>query len=320
MLAFARAMGEFGATLMVAGNIPGRTQTLSIAIYDAVFAGDDVLANQLVVIASMACVILLVAASGVIKRGHLRRAAAVTMRFDVDIGKRVVAQGRVFDLAVRFAVTTDRLALFGPSGAGKSLTLRALAGLVRPDRGRIVINDRVWLDCDRRVDVPTRTRNVGYVFQDYALFPHRTVEQNVAAVHARWWPAPFTGRQRAEIDALLDAFAIADVRRSYPEQLSGGQRQRVALARALAAHPQLLLLDEPFAALDVALRMRLRADLIDVQRRFGIPMVLITHDSDDLAQCADAVVTLSEGRVASAAAPVASLPVAAARFASAAPT
>ncbi len=242
------------------------------------------------------------------------------MRFDVDIGKRVVAQGRVFDLAVRFTLTTDRLALFGPSGAGKSLTLRALAGLVRPDRGRIAIDDSVWLDRQRGIDVPTRARRVGYVFQDYALFPHRTVEQNVAAAHAHWWPGSLTAQQRDQIESLLEAFALADVRRSYPEQLSGGQRQRTALARALARRPQLLLLDEPFAALDAALRVKLRGDLIEVQRRFGIPMVLITHDPDDLAQCAEAVVTLGEGRVASSDCDVASLPAVAARLAAAAHT
>jgi len=219
------------------------------------------------------------------------------VRFDVDIGKRVTAQGRSFDLAVKFCVETDRLALFGPSGAGKSLTLSALAGLVRPDSGRIAIDERVWLDRARGIDVPTRARRVGYVFQDYALFPHRTVEQNVAAAHSHWWPAVLTRDQRHEIDALLESFALSEVRRSYPEQLSGGQRQRTALARALAARPQLLLLDEPFAALDAVLRLRLRADLMDVQRRFAIPMVLITHDPDDLVQCAESVVTLKDGRV-----------------------
>jgi molybdate transport system ATP-binding protein len=220
------------------------------------------------------------------------------MRFDVDIGKCVVAQGRTFDLAVRFCVDSDRLALFGPSGAGKSLTLRALAGLVRPDRGRIVIGDQVWFDHGAGIDVPTRARRVGYVFQDYALFPHRTVEQNVAAAHAHWWPSRLTRDARKVVDELLDSFAIADVRRSYAEQRSGGQRQRTALARALAARPRLLLLDEPFAALDDTLRLRLRTELVDVQRRSRIPMVLITHDPDDLIECAESVVTLAEGQVA----------------------
>jgi molybdate transport system ATP-binding protein len=242
------------------------------------------------------------------------------MRFDVDIGKHVLAQGRVFELAVRFCVETDRLALFGPSGAGKSLTLQTLAGLVRPDRGRIAIDSRVWLDRNVGIDLPTRARHVGYVFQDYALFPHRTVEQNVAASLSRWLPAPLTRAQRREIDTMLEAFALADLRGSYPEQLSGGQRQRTALARALAARASLLLLDEPFAALDATLRLRLRADLIDVQRRFAIPMVLITHDPEDLVQCADAVVTLAHGRVAEGdACGVASSPAIAAQLAAAHP-
>lgn len=219
------------------------------------------------------------------------------MRFDVDIAKTVVAQGRRFDLAVRFSAETDRLALFGPSGAGKTLTLHALAGLVHPDRGRIGIDGEVWFDSDRRIDRPTRTRRVGFVFQDYALFPHRTVAQNVAAAQSRWFPRALAGDEQRRIAELLDGFGLADVRDSYPAQLSGGQRQRTAFARALAARPRLLLLDEPFAALDAALRLRVRSDLLDVQRRFGVPIVLITHDPDDLAQCARVVVTLREGRV-----------------------
>lgn len=219
------------------------------------------------------------------------------MRFDVDIGKTVVAQGRRFDLAVRFQADTDRLALFGPSGAGKTLTLQALAGLVRPDRGRICIDDEVWFDSDRAIDLPTRSRRVGFVFQDYALFPHRTVAQNVAAALSRWFPRALALEERRRVDALLHGFGLSEVRESYPSQLSGGQRQRTAFARALAARPRLLLLDEPFAALDAALRLRVRADLLDVQRHYGVPMVLITHDTDDLAQCARVVVTLREGRV-----------------------
>jgi molybdate transport system ATP-binding protein len=223
------------------------------------------------------------------------------MRFDVDIAKTVKAQGRTFDLAVRFVAETDRLALFGPSGAGKSLTLLALAGLVRPDRGRIVIDGDVWFDHARGIDRPTRARRLGFVFQDYALFPHRTLEQNVAAARTRWYPRRPAPEETQEVANLLHSFGLYDARESYPDQLSGGQRQRTALARALAARPRLLLLDEPFAALDSSLRLRLRADLLDVQRRFGVPMVLISHDADDLAHCADQVVTLRDGAVVPAA-------------------
>ncbi|MCC6868818.1 MAG: ATP-binding cassette domain-containing protein [Burkholderiales bacterium] len=220
------------------------------------------------------------------------------MRFDIDIGKQVVAQGRRFTLAARFAAEVDRLALFGPSGAGKSLTLACIAGLVRPDRGRIAIDGEVWFDAARGIDVPTRRRHVGYVFQDYALFPHRTVEGNVAAADARGYPQPRSVESRRAVDELLATFGLAELRASYPEQLSGGQRQRVALARALLAKPRLLLLDEPFAALDTTLRQRLRGELVAVQQRFGVPMLFITHDPDDLAECAQQVVEIADGHVA----------------------
>ena len=221
------------------------------------------------------------------------------MRFDIDIGKTVVAQGRRFVLAARFTAEVERLALFGPSGSGKSLTLACIAGLVRPDRGRIAIDGEVWFDAARGVDVPARERRVGFVFQDYALFPHRTVEENVAAADDRGYPRRRSAARRSEIEALLATFGLADLRASYPEQLSGGQRQRVALARALLAKPRLLLLDEPFAALDTTLRERLRGELVAVQRRFGVPMLFITHDPDDLAECAQQVVEIADGQVAS---------------------
>jgi molybdate transport system ATP-binding protein len=132
---------------------------------------------------------------------------------------------------------------------------------------------------------------------------------------ARWLPRPLTPTQRRNVDELLEGFALQDVRASFPEQLSGGQRQRTALARALAARPALLLLDEPFTALDAALRARLRSDLLDVQRRYGVPIVLITHDPDDLAQCAEVVVALADGRAAREPVPAATLPAVATRLA-----
>ena len=152
MLAFARAMGEFGATLMIAGNIPGRTQTISIAIYEAGEAGDDALANGLVFVASAVCVGLLVAASVVLRRGHLKVEPLVAMRLrrrHRQDGHCARSHGSIS--RSQFRVDADRLALFGPSGAGKSLTLQMLAGLVRPDRGQIVVDDEVWLDRTRKL-------------------------------------------------------------------------------------------------------------------------------------------------------------------------
>ena len=219
------------------------------------------------------------------------------MHIDADIGKQVRAADRCFEVAIQFSADTERLALYGPSGAGKTLTLQMLAGLVRPDRGRIVVDGIPWFDSDKRIDVRPRDRRVGYVFQDYALFPHWTVAQNVAGAFARGWPQPARAEAVQRVDEMLHSFELADIRDSYPSQLSGGQRQRTALARALVAEPLLLMLDEPFAALDGMLKNRLRAELLKKQREHGVPMVLITHDPDDLAACADTIVTLVDGRV-----------------------
>jgi molybdate transport system ATP-binding protein len=219
------------------------------------------------------------------------------MQLEVDIQKRVRAQGRTFELAVAFRVETRRLALYGPSGAGKTLTLQMLAGLVRPDAGRIIINGRPWFDASLKIDLTPRARRLGYVFQDYALFPHWTVARNVGAAFVRGWPRVLSMSQEARVERALTLFDLIDVRDSYPAQLSGGQRQRTALARALVGKPRVLLLDEPFAALDGMLRGRLRDELLALQDRHDVPWILITHDPDDLHTCAEAVVTLEDGRV-----------------------
>jgi molybdate transport system ATP-binding protein len=219
------------------------------------------------------------------------------MQLDVDIQKRVRAQGRTFDLEVAFCVESRRLALYGPSGAGKTLTLQMLAGLVRPDAGRIIVNGRPWFDASLKIDLAPRARRLGYVFQDYALFPHWTVARNVSAAFIRGWPRVLSTSQEARVERALTVFDLLDVRDSYPAQLSGGQRQRTALARALVGKPRMLLLDEPFAALDGMLRGRVRNELLALQDRHGVPWILITHDPEDLHTCADAVVTLADGRV-----------------------
>jgi len=224
------------------------------------------------------------------------------MRIDADIGKHVRAADRRFEVAIRFSADTERLALYGPSGPGKTLTLQMLAGLVRPDRGRIIVDGTPWFDSDKRIDVRPRDRRVGYVFQDYALFPHWTVAQNVGGAFARGWPQGLSAEQASRVEAALHSFELAAFRDSYPSQLSGGQRQRTAVARALVAGPRSLMLDEPFAALDGMLRNRLRAELLKIQREHGVPMILITHDPDDLAAFADVVVSLEDGRVVDCAA------------------
>jgi molybdate transport system ATP-binding protein len=173
----------------------------------------------------------------------------------------------------------------GPSGAGKTTVLRAIAGAVRPGAGRIALGERVLLDRARRVDLPPEARRVGYVFQEYALFPHMTVRRNVA----------FGGEAR--VDELLGRLGIAHLSDARPPEISGGERQRVALARALAADPQVLLLDEPLSALDAHTRDRVRGELRELLRELGLPALLVTHDFEDAAALADRVGVVVRGRV-----------------------
>jgi ABC-type sulfate/molybdate transport systems ATPase subunit len=169
--------------------------------------------------------------------------------------------------------------------------LRAVAGLVRPERGRIELGSGVLFDSDRGVDLPPERRRVGLVFQDYALFPHLSVERNVA----------FGGRERAA--ELLERFRISHLAHARPAELSGGERQRVALARALARDPAVLLLDEPMAALDAHTRAAVRAELQELLRELGLPTILVTHDFEDAAALADRVGVLAEGRILQLATP-----------------
>ncbi len=192
---------------------------------------------------------------------------------------------RSFRLELALVVGRETFALVGPSGAGKTSVLRAIAGLVRPERGRIALDGRVLFDAAAGVDRPPEERRVGFVFQEYALFPHMTVEQNVA----------YAGGTRAE--EVLDQFGIARLANARPGELSGGERQRVGLARALAREPDVLLLDEPLSALDAHTRARVRVELHDVLAGLDLPVLLVTHDFEDAAVLADRVAVLVEGRL-----------------------
>jgi len=192
---------------------------------------------------------------------------------------------RSFRLELALAVGRETFALVGPSGAGKTSVLRAVAGLVRPERGRIALDGRVLFDAAARIDRPPEERRVGFVFQEYALFPHMTVEQNVA----------FAGRARAA--EVLERFRIAHLARARPGELSGGERQRVGLARALAREPDVLLLDEPLSALDTHTRAGVRVELRNILDRLDLPVLLVTHDFQDAAVLADRVAVLVDGRL-----------------------
>ena len=223
------------------------------------------------------------------------------MTWDVAVRKTVGAGAQRFELDVVLHSSAQRLVLLGPSGAGKSLTLKAIAGLLRPDAGHVGIGDAVLFDAARGIDVPAAQRKLGYVFQEYALFPHLTVRQNVAFAAGHGWRNPGrlarTAGDDPAIGHWLRAFELDRLADRYPDQLSGGQRQRTALARALVAKPRALLLDEPFAALDVPLRKKLRRELFAVHAQVHLPTLLITHDEADAAAFADAVVTIEAGRI-----------------------
>jgi molybdate transport system ATP-binding protein len=191
---------------------------------------------------------------------------------------------RSFELELALEVSRT-VALVGPSGAGKTSVLRAIAGLVRPPRGRIALGDDVWLDSDRGLFRRPDERRVGLVFQEYALFPHLTVRQNVA----------FAGRERA--GEYLERFRISHLADVKPEALSGGERQRVALARSLARGPGVILLDEPLSALDAHTKGTVRAELQELLQELALPTILVTHDFEDAAALADEVGVIVDGRL-----------------------
>jgi ABC-type sulfate/molybdate transport systems ATPase subunit len=201
--------------------------------------------------------------------------------FSIDI---TVAR-RSFDLRVTLSLGAETIALVGPSGAGKSSLLRAVAGLERGVVGRIELGSEIWLDSQRRVHLSPEHRRVGYLPQDYGLFPHLTVAGNVA----------FAGRR--ERPELLERLGIAHLAAAHPAQLSGGERQRVALARALAREPRVLLLDEPFGALDALTREQVRGELADILADVRLPTLLVTHAFDDASALAQRIGVLDQGRL-----------------------
>jgi molybdate transport system ATP-binding protein len=194
---------------------------------------------------------------------------------------------RSFELGVRLSIGAQTFALVGPSGAGKTTVLRAIAGLRRPDRGRIALGGRAWFDAAAKVDLPPERRSVGLVFQEYALFPHMTVRANVA----------FGGAGDARVRELLHRVRIAHLADERPGGLSGGERQRVAVALALARDPQVLLLDEPLSALDAHTRAVVRGELQDVLGALALPTLLVTHDFRDAAALADRIGVIVDGRL-----------------------
>jgi ABC-type sulfate/molybdate transport systems ATPase subunit len=197
---------------------------------------------------------------------------------------------RTFVLEIELEVE-GTVALVGPSGAGKTSVLRGVSGLVKPTSGRIALGGEAWFDSERRIFRKPDERRVGLVFQEYALFPHMTVRENVA----------YAGRRR--VDEYLERFRISHLAQARPGELSGGERQRVALARALARDPGVLLLDEPLSALDANTKVAVRGELQELLREFDLPTLLVTHDYEDAASLADQVGVIVDGTLRQLASP-----------------
>lgn len=231
------------------------------------------------------------------------------MSLYVDIEKRY---GK-FHLKMKFESGNEVLSLLGASGCGKSLTLKCIAGIETPDRGRIVLDGRVLFDSEKRINLPPQKRKVGYLFQQYALFPNMTVYQNIVAgvrkekrdllkkQNISGEPDNQNTGDKDSLDSLIKEMLVSmdleGMEHKYPHQLSGGQQQRVALARILVNEPDILLLDEPFSALDSHLRFRLEQQVRDIIHRFGKSVVLVSHNRDEVFRLTDTIAVVADGHV-----------------------
>ena len=210
------------------------------------------------------------------------------MSLTVDIEKRLGD----FHLRARFECENGITGLLGPSGCGKSYTLKCIAGIERPDRGRIVLDDRVLFDSDRHIHLKPQERHVGYLFQNYALFPNMTVQQNIlCGLHRE----KDRNRKRQALSQALEMLQLNGLQDHKPHQLSGGQQQRVALARILVNRPALLMLDEPFSALDTHLRLRLQIEMLAMLRSCGYPVLMVTHSRDEAYRMCDSISIMTNG-------------------------
>ena len=321
LLAFARALGEFGATLMLAGSIPGKTETIPIAIFFAAEGGAMDRALLLVIIMLAISLGVITAVNywteenryykskprrsitwnlstiiwDAIRNGSAKRKQALDYplpQAKIELIVNIQKQLPGFLLDVAFDIDRTPLGLLGGSGAGKSLILRCIAGLETPDRGRIILNGRVLFDSEKGINLPSRDRACGVLFQNYALFPHLTIAENIVFGMGRKSQREI----KQEVKRQLIAVDLAGKGNCYPGELSGGQQQRVALARATASQPGIMLLDEPFSALDTYLRDKqeklLRNNLIHYQ---GVTL-FITHNLEEAYRVCPNLLILDKGK------------------------
>ena len=208
------------------------------------------------------------------------------MALEVDITKKLDG----FFMHVKFQVEEEIFAILGASGCGKSMTLKCIAGIEKPDAGRIVLDGRVLFDSEKKINLPPQKRKVGYMFQDYALFPHMNVVQNIEAGMGR-------RPDRSRTESFIRQFQLEGLEKRNPEQLSGGQKQRVAMARMLAAEPELILLDEPFSALDTYLKWQLEQEMQDQLRKIRKPVIFVSHNRDEVYRLCDTVSCMNHGKI-----------------------
>jgi len=307
MLAFARGLGEFGATLMLAGNIPKQTTTIPLAIYAAVEAG----ANQE---AWLWTAIILSMSFSAIALSHLWASQRERKK---DKGKRIkekissnyelritnYQEGLVvdiekqlseFDLQIALHCVDKSIGILGASGTGKSMLLKCIAGMETPSSGRIAINGKVLFDSEHKINLPSRDRHIGFLFQNYALFPHLTVAQNIAFGLSKGLTAL---QIKQKVFEQLHSIELKGFGDRYPHQLSGGQQQRVALARALVSHPDILLLDEPFSALDTHLRSQMERELISTLSYYKGITLFVTHNIEEAYRICEKLLILDHGQV-----------------------
>ena len=208
----------------------------------------------------------------------------------IDIEKRMLTANGQMNLVIHTTIPSGELiAIFGELGAGKTTLLRILAGLVNPDKGVIRFGKTVWFDSENNINIPPQKRNISLMFQDYALFPNMTVEQNIQFAQPK--------KDLLAVNELLELFGLTEFRKRKPNGLSGGQKQRVALARALSRKPQLLLLDEPLSALDAEMRNALQDEIAQAHQLLGITTILVSHDLNEVFRLATKVFCIENGAI-----------------------
>jgi molybdate transport system ATP-binding protein len=198
-----------------------------------------------------------------------------------------------FLLDISFEMENELVVLFWPSGSGKTTLFKCISGITEPDEGKITVGSKTYYDRSKKINLPIQKRNLGYVFQNYTLFPHMNVRKNIECGLKGWNKE----KKEERVLEMLDFFHIEELETLYPSQLSGGQNQRVALARALAPKPEILLLDEPFSALDIRMRADLTKKIRNLQKKTGIPLLFITHNLEEALLLADEILVLDKGKV-----------------------